>query len=203
MTGAKIYPKDSKAYYGGEVVAESNDDNKYISPKIYSEANNRYLGKSIYSLDQKPYYGTGVDYRVITNNPPGMNQIPIEFDDLKNTFPDPKNIRILENELKRLTETESLNSISLSGKYFKDPAPYYDPSADEKRAKIAKITQLIANMKYELSKDNQKGPIFTEENFKVKTKIQNYANLNRENTNQFIKNSYYYEPKAKEGKIFK
>merc|ERR1719362_639866 len=108
-----------------------------------------------------------------------------------------KNIKILEKELEKATKKESLNSISLSGKYIPDAAPYYDPSAAEKSTKAADISQKIADMRYELTKE--KGPVFTEENFKVKTKIQNYANLNREATNEFIKKSYYYEPKAKEG----
>merc|ERR1719362_112973 len=108
-----------------------------------------------------------------------------------------KNIKILEKELEKVTKKESLNSISLSGKYIPDAAPYYDPSAAEKSTKAADISQKIADMIYELTKE--KGPVFTEENFKVKTKIQNYANLNREATNEFIKKSYYYEPKAKEG----
>ena len=44
------------------------------------------------------------------------------------------------------TEKESLNTIAMSGKYFKDPAPYYDPSADEKREKTATIKDTIENM---------------------------------------------------------
>merc|ERR1711957_227517 len=159
--------------------------------------NSRYLGKDIYKPDQKPYYGTGVDYKVLSNMPKGMKSVPIELNDLKNTYADPKNIKILEHELERVTKKESLNSISLSGKYIPDAAPYYDPSAAEKRVKAEDISQKIANMKYELTKE--KGPVFTEENFKVQTKIQNYANLNREATNEFIKKSYYYEPMAKSG----
>jgi len=198
MTNANLYEKDSRPYYGGEPAASKTGEYN-VSPKIYPEANNRYLGKSIYSLDQKPYYGTGRDYKVLSNAPVGMKSVPIELNELKNTFADPKNIKILENDLQKITAKESLNSIALSGKYFKDPAPYYDPSAEEKARKVADISQKISNMRYELSQD-QKGPVFTEENFKVKTKIQNYANLNREATNEFIKKSYYYEPISKNPK---
>lgn len=194
MTNAKVYEADTKPYYGGEVPAAAKDGEFNVSPKIYPEANNRYLGKDIYKLDQKPYYGTGRDYKVLSNAPQGQKHVPIELNDLKNTFPDPKNIKVLEKELKKITEKESLNSVSMSGKYIPDPAPYYDPSAEEKAMKAAQITNTINNMRVELSKENQKGPVFTEENFKVKTKIQNYANLNREATNEFIKNSYYYDP---------
>merc|ERR1712032_1519688 len=48
-----------------------------------------------------------------------------------------------------------------------------DPSAEEKKEKSAQIKDTIEN-------------------------IQNYPNLNREATNEFIKNSYYYETKGKE-----
>jgi hypothetical protein len=200
MTGAKIYAKDNKAYYGSDAPVEATEFN--VAPKIIinKEANNRYLGKDIYKPDQKPYYGTGVGYKVLSNAPVGMKSVPVQLDDLKNTYADPKNIKILENELEKITKKESLNSASLSGKYIPDAAPYYDPSAAEKRTKAEDISAKIANMKMELAKD-QKGPVFTEENFKITKKIQNYANLNREATNELIKNSYYYEAKAKEGKF--
>lgn len=198
MTGAKIYEKDPKAYYGDVNTQNKKTEEFSVSPKIFPEANQRYERKDIYYLDQKPYYGTGRDYRVITNSPRGMKEVPIQLKELRTTYADANNINSLENDLKRLTEKESLNSISLSGKYFKDPTPYYDPAADERRLKAQTLSNTIENMKNEL-KENQKGPIFTEENFKIKTKIQNYSNLNREASNEFIKNSYYYEPHVKEG----
>lgn len=57
-------------------------------------------------------------------------------------------------------------------------------------------------MENEIRNKNLQGPVFTEENYKKKTKIQNYPNLNRESTNELIANSYYYEVKGKEGKFF-
>lgn len=192
VAGATIYPNDTKAYYGEPPVIAQADE-LIVSPKIYKEANNRYLNKEIYQLDQKPYYAAK-DFKVLSNDPK-MKVVPIELNDLKNTFADPKNIKHLEGELQRITEKESLNSVILSGKYFKDPAPYYDPAAEERAVKVEHLTKTISEMKSELAKD-QKGPVFTEENFKKNTKIQNYSNSNKEATNKFIKDSYYYEPKA-------
>ena len=99
-----------------------------------------------------------------------------------------------------MTEKESLNSITASGKYFKDPAPYYDPSAEEHSQKISQTKDIIENMQNQLNSKSLQGPVFTEENFTVKTKIQNYSNLNREATNEFIKNSYYYDANKKQCK---
>ena len=201
MTGAKIYEKDTKPYYGGDSPVAANGGNN--APRDFSEANSRYADKSIYSLDQEPYYGTGRDYKVLSNTPNDKINVSVELKELTDTYADEKNIKILENNLQKLTEKESLNSVSLSGKYIKDSAPYYDPSADEKNTKASQIAQTIENMKSEINENKKlQGPVFTEENFSVKTKIQNYANLNREATNDFITNSYYYDAKGKEGIYF-
>ena len=199
MTGAKVYEKDTSPYYGAEPkpAAEGSD---IPTPRVYPEANNRYEKKNIYMLDQAPYYGTGQDYKVLSNTPKDLVNVAIEIKELTDTYADEKNISILQNKLQKLTEKESLNSASLSGKYIKDPAPYYDPSADEKSQKSAQIAQTIDNMQNDIR--YKQGPVFTEENFTVKTKIQNYANLNRESTNDFIRNSYYYEARGKESKTF-
>jgi hypothetical protein len=45
--------------------------------------------------------------------------------------------------------------------------------------------------------NDEKGEVFSEENFKVQTKIQNYSNSNREASNEFVKNSYYQEVGSK------
>lgn len=199
MTGAKVYEKDPAPYYGGEEKPAAAPSNN-VTPKNFPEANNRYLGKSIYSLDQAPYYGTGQDYKVLSNTPKDKVNVAIEIKELTDTYADEKNINILQNKLQKLTEKESLNSVSLSGKYIKDPAPYYDPSAEEKSQKASQISQTIENMQNEIRNKNLQGPVFTEENFTVKTKIQNYNNLNREGTNELIRNSYYYDAKGRECK---
>lgn len=89
----------------------------------------------------------------------------------------------------------------MSGKYIPDFKPYYDPSAEDKARKSEQLSSTIENMENEIRNKNLQGPVFTEENYKKKTRIQNYPNLNRESTNEFIANSYYYEAKGKESKI--
>jgi hypothetical protein len=64
------------------------------------------------------------------------------------------------------------------------------------------MAQTIENMEEEVRKKNLQGTIFTEENFKVNSKVQNYQNYNKEYSNEFFKNSYYYDNKKYERKIF-
>ena len=199
-SNAKVYEKDSAPYYGAEEKPAAPVNNN-LTPKMnQSAASNRYDKKSVYALDQAPYYGTGRDYKVLSDTPKDTVNVGIEIRELTDTYADEKNINILQNKLQKMTEKESLNTIAMSGKYFKDPAPYYDPSADEKREKTATIKDTIENMQNQLNNKNLQGPVFTEENFTIRTKIQNYANLNRESTNELIKNSYYYDTKGKECK---
>jgi len=187
----KVYEKDTRAYYGEEEKPVEVDARLTPAPK-QSAANNRYLNKNIYMLDQAPYYGTGRDYKTLSNTPKDSINVGIEIKELTDTYADEKNINILQTKLQKMTEKESLNTIAMSGKYFKDPAPYYDPAAEEHREKIQNTKDIIENMQNQLTNKNLQGPVFTEENFTIKTKIQNYANLNREATNEMIKNSYYY-----------
>jgi hypothetical protein len=53
-------------------------------------------------------------------------------------------------------------------------------------------------MKNEIRDKSLQGPVFTEENFRVNTRIQNYKNYFREGSNELIKNSYYYDAKGLE-----
>jgi hypothetical protein len=202
MVGATIYDKDPKPYYGN--VSNNLAQSGYtVTPKTFESANTRYLNKSIYQKDQNAYYGNSDSFKVLSNAPKDRVAVPIELKELTYTYPDEKNIQILENNLKTLTGKESLNSISLTGKYMRDPSAYYDPTLDEKRMKAAQIVQTIEDMRNEIKKDIKlTGPVFTEENFHVKTKIQNIVNANKEDANKFIADSYYYDPNAKQSKFY-
>lgn len=191
LSSQSIYEKDTKAYYGEAPKPAANSQGYTVTPRVYSpEGNSRYENKNIYKLDQGPYYGTGEDYKVITNSPKSKLRVPIEMKDMTYTFPDPKNIRALEQTLNKINEREDINRVSLTGKYMKDPVAYYDPTLNEKATKSAEIVETISNMKKDLTYD---GPVFTEENFLVKTKIQNIKNANKEDVNSLIANNYYYE----------
>ncbi len=185
-----IYDKDSKAYYGDVTQTKSAPQTGYtVTPKS-ADAYSRYQNKVIYQKDQKPYYGNDRDFKVISNAPTDKLSIPIELKDVTNTFPNEKNIRALEQKLSQINTKESLNSISLSGKYMKDPTAYYDPTLVDKAAKTATIVETLQEMKKGLTYE---GPVFTEENFPVKTKVQNIANASKETSNNLIADSYYYD----------
>jgi len=183
-----IYNKDPKAYYGH--ISQPKSDQAYNLIAKSSDANGRYQNKVIYQKDQKPYYGNDRDFKLISNAPTDKISVPIEIKDIIYTFPNEKNISTLEQKLIKINAKESLNSISMSGKYMKDPNAYYDPTLYNKAAETANIVETINIMKKELTYD---GPIFTEENFPVKTKVQNIANASKEATNKFIADSYHYD----------
>lgn len=185
-----VYDKDKKAYYGDISQPQNTASQGYtVTPKS-ADANSRYLNKVIYQKDQKPYYGNDREFKVLSNAPTDKVAVPIEMKDMTYTFPDQKNIKTLEQKLTEINSKESLNSISLTGKYMKDPNAYYDPTLPEKAAKTATIVETINTMKKDLTYD---GPVFTEENFPVKTKIQNIANASKEATNNLIADSYHYD----------
>lgn len=191
LSSQSIYEKDPKAYYGEAREAPSNPQGFSVSPKIYSpEALSRYENKNIYKNDQVPYYGSGEEFKMISNKPRNKLTVPIEMKDITYTFPDPKNIKALEQTLNEINGKENINSVSITGKYMKDPVAYYDPTLLDKAEKTATIVETISNMKKDLTFD---GPIFTEENYPMITKVQNIKNSNKEDVNQLIANNYYYD----------
>jgi hypothetical protein len=195
VSSEKIYSKDQKAYYGDVSKNTNMDSTKYnIFPKTYLDPKNRYGNNQIYQNDQQPYYGSGHNFKVISNVPKDKIIVPIELKELTYTFADDKNIKSLEDTIHKINGRESLDSISLSGKYMRDPVAYYDPSLQEKKMKSAKILETINKLKEDLNNDIKlNGQVFTEENFSIKTKIQNLANANKEKTNELIADSYYYD----------
>lgn len=203
VSSQSIYEKDQRAYYGEAPKATVNAQNGYsITPKIYSnsaDANSRYENTNIYKNDQAPYYGTGEQYKLITNAQTDKVRVPIEMKDMTYTFPDPKNIRLLEQTLTKINGKEDINSVSATGKYVKDSAAYYDPTLYDKAEKTATIVETISNMKKDLTYD---GPVFTEQNYPLKTKIQNIKNANKEDVNDLIAQNYYYDVDRNRNFIF-
>ena len=185
-----VYDKDQKAYYGDVSEPNKASGQGYTVTPRSADANSRYQNKVIYQKDQKPYYGSDRDFKVLSNAPTDKVAVPIELKDTTYTFPNENNIKTLEQKLIQINSKESLNSISLSGKYVKDAGAYYDPTLSDKAAKTATIVETINNMKKDLPDD---GPVFTEENFPVKTKIQNIANASKEASNSLIADSYFYD----------
>lgn len=192
----KLYEKDQKAYYNAYSLS-SNTNKKStneINEKNSKDAYDRYLNKVIYQKDQRPYYSPTPEYQVFSNAPKDKIVTPIELkDELLDTASTYENLRNLEKNFVALNKKEDINSVSLSGKYVKDSEPYYDAGAQGRNEKKQVIAQAIEKIKEALI---DKTVDYVEENFKVKTKIQNYQNANKENTNEMIKESYYYETKG-------
>ena len=74
--------------------------------------------------------------------------------------------------------------------YFKDPKSYYDPTIYDKIAQKARLEAQIRELTLELN-DPEK-PTLIIGTKKSHVSIQNFINTNREETNEFIANSYYY-----------
>jgi len=183
-------------YYNADSIAnenykqELNKQRNKISELNSKLANDRYLNKNIYKKDQRPYYSPTPEFNIITNFPKDKIITPIEIkDDLLETASTYENLKNLENNFSKINKKENLNNISLSGKYMRDPEPYYDAGKPGREMKKLNILQAIEKVKEGLI-DNSID--YKTENFKVETKIQNYQNANKENTNEMIGDSYFY-----------
>lgn len=196
VSSMKVYEKDQKAYYNADSLATTGNKKttNEINEKSSKDAYQRYLNKVIYQKDQKPYYSPTPEFQVFSNAPKDKIVTPIELkDDLMNTVSTYENLRNLEKNLAALNKKEDLNSVSMSGKYIKDPEAYYDAGQQDRNVKKQVISQAIEKIKEGLIDTTVD---YKEENFKVKTKVQNYQNANKENTNNMISESYYYDVKG-------
>ena len=192
----KLYEKDQKAYYNAFSLSPNTNklSENEVNEKNSKDAYERYLNKKVYQKEQKPYYSPTPEYQVFSNAPNDRIVTPIELkDDLLDTISTYENLRNLEKNLVALNKKEDINIVSLSGKYLKDPEPYYDAGAQSRNEKKQVISHNIELIKEGLI---DKSIDYVEENYKVKTQIQNYQNANKENTNAMIKETYYYEPKG-------
>lgn len=189
MKTGEVYSKDSQAYYPYVNPTSPTASMPTISPA----AKSRYGNSNVYQYDQKPYYGPSEPYRVIVNAPKDQVAVPIEFGDLTKTHADEKNLSRLQRELSTIDAPEKYSSLVNSGVYSADSKAYYDPTLPEKEAKKAELKTSIENMKEDLLHPNI--PNFQFEKVKASPKIQNYVNSNKEETNEFIANSYYYPVK--------
>jgi len=74
--------------------------------------------------------------------------------------------------------------------YFKDAKAYYDPTMLDKKAQRAKLQSQIKSLTAELNDNNK--PLLIIGKMKSSVSVQNFVNTNKEETNEFIANSYYY-----------
>jgi hypothetical protein len=194
MKTGSLYEKDPNAYYPFVNPPQMGTASMPVTPP---EAISRYGNSNIYPLDQKPYYApNGGEFRVIVDMPKDKLNVPINLGDLSLTHADDKNVRKLEAKLQDLTRPESLNSVSMTGKYIPDAKAYYDPTAEEKTMNKIGLENTIVNMKADLLNPNM--PKFQFDTITSTPKVQNYQNKNKEETNEMIANSYHY-PIVKDG----
>jgi hypothetical protein len=185
-----IYEKDKNAYYNANTIARKENDENMKNKLEYSKyANQRYVN-SIYKKDSAPYYSPTGEFRIFSNKPSDKLLIPIEIKDLTDQTPSIENLKNLEKTVEDLEKSENINNLSSSNKYVKDPKAYYDPSYQDKLEKKIQIKKAIQKVRSNLIDQKHN---FTEENFKIETKIENYKNTNKENTNELIGESYYYD----------
>jgi len=186
-----IYANDTTPYY---------DPTKpqAVAPKPIPDqisALNRYKNQ-IYPLDTVPYYGPSKPFRHIVNG--GGNDhfaIPAKIGNLEERTASQKNIDELKKQLDKLNDwIEGPKYMSHDDKgrevYFKDAKAYYDPTMLDKRAQRAKLQAQIKSLTNEMN-DSEK-PTLIVGKMKSSLSVQNFVNTNKEETNEFIANSYYY-----------
>jgi len=183
-----IYDKDSGAYYD-----PTQPQKQRPQPRDFSIPQSRYTS-NIYPLDQKPYYGPN-DFKEFSNVADDRVQVKVEMGNLTERVPTRKNIQTLTNQLtaiKNQYEGPKFLSQETRGKevYYKDIKPYYDPSAQSKKEKIVSLTNTIKTLSKKLN-DNSARPQFGK--VSITNHVQNFVNKNKENTNKFIADSYYYD----------
>jgi hypothetical protein len=112
--------------------------------------------------------------------------------DLTNSIASNKKIQDLQSELdsiKKDLEAPKFLTDQTSPKYAKDASAYYDPTVDDKQARIKYLTETIERLTGELQHPFTPKELVIQ---KVEQKVQNFGNMNKEFTNEFIANSYYY-----------
>jgi len=142
----------------------------------------------VYSADPNPYYGRDRPKRFRSDLLKDVIPVDIDLADLSYTFPSSKNLRKLEAELERLTNESKQTAY---GKKLSDTdESYYDPTRQGREERIQILKKRIAAMDYELSHNFKPELSFEKEN--IDPQIQNPKNYDREKTNQFVTDSYFY-----------
>jgi len=185
-TSTEKYGKDKVAYY---------DPTRPQPVKVQMGKNilgaiSRYK-KEVYPLDQKPYYGP-TNYVHYTNVPEESVKVGIIMGNLTEVVPTRRNIKTLKTELDLVkAETVGKNFIAHetkgAGVYDLDKSPYYDPTKLDKARKIKHLSKTINKLTEQLNDVKPELGVV-----KVRRHIQNFINNNKENTNKFIRDSFYY-----------
>jgi len=204
----KIYENDKNPYYGkigdsliGNSIMDMNKNTNYVTESTKENSNyvtvstnvKKRFADNIYPKDRMPYYGPADNNeptKIILNAPKDKFLTPIEIKDLSDVIDSEENKKRLENEINDIDNNKYSHKDEV---YKRDPLAYYDPTVKDKEDKKIELKSALEQVKKDL---NMNGPEFTEENFKVRQKIQNFENNNKEKDNGIIRNNYWSSTKA-------
>ena len=186
-----IYQNDNKPYYDPTKPQQAEYKTKIPNQVA---AKNRYIN-NIYPLDTVPYYSPSKPYRAIVNGAGDHFLIPAKLEELEEREASEKNIKELKKQLEvlnRSIEGPKFMTQDTKGRdvYIKDAGAYYDPTLADKRAKKASLQAQIASLTKEMNA--REVPQLIIGMMKSNVTVQNFVNTNKEETNEFIAQSYYY-----------
>lgn len=148
----------------------------------------RDAGKE-YSNDPNPYYGADYIKKFQPIYARDSMIVPVDLRDVSKTFPTTKNLRMLEARLKFLLNCPGKRNCDV-GVYEYDKNAYYDPTEGNRLREIELLRRKINEMNESLRNNYQPDLMFEKESFRPK--IQNPQNSDREVTNKFVAESYFY-----------
>jgi len=160
-----------------------------------------HTSNEIYTLDKNPYYGPSKDFTIHDTTLSSGKTVNVTVADLAEVIASDDNIEELQKQLDNLNRYISgpkklLSSEQFSQVYHKDPNAYYDPTSTDLFAKKAHLEKVIKELKTKKADDEKLKEIITEttsvETEKGHVSIENKVNQDRENTNEYIANSFYY-----------
>jgi hypothetical protein len=198
VQGGNNLDSANQTYYPKEI-----KDERIIQREenLRNHVRGRRENPKVYEKDTNPYYGRERPKAFRSDLLNDSVSVDVDLADLSYTFPSAKNLRKLESELQRL-EYENKLQLSNNGGTNRDNGSYYDPTIQERQSRILILKERIAKMDYELSHNNKPEVVWEKEN--SNPQIQNPRNFDREITNKFVADSYFYpvdKQKLANGKI--
>ena len=155
---------------------------------------------NLYEKDRAPYYSPSRDdpSKILLNSNSRQEKFltPIELKDLSDIIATEENKRRIEKDINEINNNNNINKDFI---YNRDPQAYYDPTLKSKEDKKNELKSALEQVKLDLI---TKEPEFTEENFKVRQKVQNFRNLNFEKDNKYISENLWSSTKGFESKFF-
>lgn len=142
-----------------------------------------------YPSDPYPYYGADYIKKFQPIYARDSRIVPVDLRDVSKTFPTTKNLRILEARLNFLLNCPGNRNCDV-GEYEYDKRAYYDPTEGNRLREIEFLKRKIIDINESLRNNFQPDLVYEKESFRPK--IQNPNNSDREVTNKFVAESYFY-----------